>query len=362
MTPEQVELTKRLIGEGKKFHEIIIEIKKETSEPFNAIEIEEIRKGLTNQLTNQQTEQRTEQVNIIKFGGLKPMNIPRPESFIPGLIPTKRLTSISGQSGTGKTVLAANIFDAISGGNGFLGFDVKKTGSVYYECYERGADFLMETFDRVFRHEWPNYPNSEARYVSPSTIKGSKFDWIKGMFGRLSFKPDVVILDHVSKLVPYNTTACSNFLEKLEEFGLQNDIAFIVLFQPVKGGKGTAKGRSEDAANFSTKVEMWPIGGRKVKITIRPHLGEVKGIIAEQDNYRWKWVGEFDPDRESEVEETQTPESRKQNKRADLAELRAHFQKTGKIPTIGEIQKILPGCKHSTAQNRLKELKQTLAA
>ena len=156
------------------------------------------------------------------------MNMPAVKWYLDGLIPD-HLTSLAAFTGTGRTIFALNMVEAIGNGGELLGYRASQKAPVYYACFERGEPYLYRTIEKVWRNTWPSHLEGCAiKYHDPCSDElQERYAWVESLLG-LPIPPQVIILDHLAELFTIGTRSCSEFLQKLARLAVTKHIGIII--------------------------------------------------------------------------------------------------------------------------------------
>jgi RecA-family ATPase len=200
----------------------------------------------------QQTSAITKSMDPAKFDGVV---LPKREWLVPDLIPMKKVTSLYGDGGTGKTLLALQLGVAVAIGGDFLGFEMPK-GKVYALLAENDSDDTHLTLHNICRSNNIQFKDlagqmrisSRAGMVSQlvsygtgNTIESDLLEAIRKEVELL--QPKYVLLDNAAETFSGNESdrgQVSDFVGRVgTRIALETGAAVFLLAHPSVAGKAS---------------------------------------------------------------------------------------------------------------------------
>lgn len=188
--------------------------------------------------------------------------IPNRDWVVPNLIPSKTVTLMMGDGGTGKSLLALQLAAAAVTGQDWIGNEVKQ-GPVVVLSAEDDEDELHRRFDAVFRHFNADMRTvNDLRFLSLAgedavlgglhneQIKPTKlFHFVEAEVART--KPVLVVFDTLADLFggnEINRTQTRQFIGLLRGISVRHDCASLLLGHPSVAGMQSGTGSSGSTA------------------------------------------------------------------------------------------------------------------
>lgn len=260
---------------------------------------------------SQQSVRKSEFFSASEFGSSL---APKRKWLVQDLIPQKTVTLLSGDGGTGKSLLALQLAVAVSTGSQWLGREVEAGGVIYLsaeddtdELHRRLTDILTAgsmSFDRLSALTIRSLAGEDALLALDAKLALAKSDLFEELNRRAgSENPALIVLDTLADLYPANENERAKvrqFIGMLRGLAIENNCAVLLLSHPSLTGLNSGSGTSGSTAwNNSVRSRLYLSRSSESGAEIDPNarILEVKksnyGKIGEQIGLRWNH-GVFD--------------------------------------------------------------------
>jgi len=226
--------------------------------------------------------------------------IPDRDWFLPGLVPARNVTLLSGDGGVGKSLLALQIAAASALGIETMGLSPRR-GKVFYlgaedeeDEFKRRISQIVQGHGRTLADLDGNFRLSpmagedatlvlpdKAKNLAPTAMMESLIDQVT------SFRPDLLILDTSADLFggdEINRVQVRQFVGMLRKIAMGIDCAIILLSHPSIQGMQSGSGLSGSTAwNNSVRSRLY--------LTSVPDDDEARVLTTVKSNYSKKGGG-----------------------------------------------------------------------
>lgn len=251
--------------------------------------------------------------------------VPRRQWLVPDLVPGRTVTLLSGDGGTGKSLLALQLACAVALGRPWIGRDVATGGAVYISA-EDDRDELHRRLAAVAEAE--NFDLADLDRLHMSSLAGQ--DALLATLdpgGRLApsplfreveaqvedLGPALVVLDTLADLFPGNENdraQARQFVGLVRGLAIRHECAIVLLSHPSVAGMASGTGLSGSTAwNGSVRSRLYldrvkdagnfePDPDARVLKTMKANYGPTGGEIA----LRWeagRFVAQSQPEAET---------------------------------------------------------------
>lgn len=205
---------------------------------------------------------------------LKGQPVPPREWLVPDLIPSRTVTLLGGDGGTGKSLLAKLLAAACVTGKPWMGLPAKAGPAVYFtaeddkdEVHRRLDDILRATggsYDDLGNLIFCSHAGQDALLATQAspTAPLQPTDLYRRLDMRMAaVKPVVVVLDTLADLFPGNENdraQARQFVGLLRALAIKHDCAIILLAHPSLSGLNSGSGTSGSTAwNNSVRSRLY---------------------------------------------------------------------------------------------------------
>jgi len=193
---------------------------------------------------------------------LKNVPVPCMKWHVPGMVPHATATLLTGDGGTGKSLIAMQLAVATAAGALWIGQDVAP-GPVIYLSAEDDLEELHRRLDRILIADGLTYADVSGLFIRSTVGEGA----LLAERGRESFKPSalareieafarqtgarLVVLDTLANFYPgdeNDRAQVTQFVDVLKGVALRCDCAVVTLAHPSKSAMETGAGYSGSTA------------------------------------------------------------------------------------------------------------------
>ena len=188
-------------------------------------------------------------------------HVPPLEWIVPGIIPARTVTLLSGDGGVGKSLIACQLAACVTAEQPWLGQPVLSTGPVLYVSAEDDRDELHRRVDKILNHYGVSYDDiADLHFVElvgegavlavPDKRDGLirktiRFQQIEAEVERL--QPVLVVLDTLANLFAGNEndrTQVGQFISLLRALTVDHGTTVLLLAHPSLSGLNSGSGTS----------------------------------------------------------------------------------------------------------------------
>jgi RecA-family ATPase len=202
------------------------------------------------------------------------VEVPPRRWIVPGMIPDRTVTLLSGNGGSGKTGLCLQLMAAMAFGTEWLGKEVTKGRSIYYGAEDEVQE-LHRRFAGIVEHEGRSLKDLEGIRVIPMTERDPMLATPSNsrglltptsVFSQLSDAVDdlaakLVVLDASADVFggdEISRTQVRAFVSMLRTAAIKSDCAIVLLAHPSLTGIATGTGLSGSTAwNNSVRSRLY---------------------------------------------------------------------------------------------------------
>lgn len=198
--------------------------------------------------------------------------VPQMRWLVEELVPQKTVTLLSGDGGTGKSLLALQLAVAVATGSSWIGRPVE-CGRVIYLTAEDDEDELHRRLDKILAPDFVDYDELGGLTLRSLVGESALLASDEGnhlaespLFGELCAKahderPALIVIDTLADVYPGNENDRSKvvqFVGQLRRIALQYDCAVLLLSHPSLTGLTTKTGTSGSTAwNNSVRSRLF---------------------------------------------------------------------------------------------------------
>lgn len=236
---------------------------------------------------------------------LKGRPVPERPWLVPNLVPDRTVTLLSGDGGTGKSLLALQLAVGVAAGGGWLGLPAK-TGRVIYLSAEDDDDELHRRADDILRAAGRSYDEvagltlrslagEDALLAIESGLALLQSELFRELEARAADEaPALVVIDTLADVYPANENdrmKVRQFIGILRGLAIRQRCAVMLLGHPSLSGLSSGTGASGSTArnnSVRSRLYLWrvtseghePNPDRRVLGTMKANYGRVGGEIA----------------------------------------------------------------------------------
>ena len=202
-----------------------------------------------------------ELLETIALATLAGAAVPAQRWIVPGLIPDRNVTDLSGDGGTGKTLLALQLCVAVATATDWIGLGVPDTtGTVLYVSCEEEIDEIHRRINNIVAGSGLSIGDLKHFHVADLTVAAST-DLARGEHGSLALtalyetlartlarlRPKLVVLDTRADVYGANENdrgLVRSLVQALRRQCLSSDLAVLLLSHPSLTGINSGTGQS----------------------------------------------------------------------------------------------------------------------
>lgn len=246
--------------EPSKVKDAFARLKPERHEAAATVEEQE---SANNDVAGQEQEPKSS-LNVVSLADFEGTPVPERRWIVEGLVPDRTVTDLSGDGGTGKSLLALQLAIAMSAGRGWLGY-VPVAGRVLYLSAEDELDELRRRAKAILARELLTEGALQQLRIADLTMSSSTelavlgpdrsllmtqlFDQVRDEVA--SWRPKLVILDTRADVFGGNEidrVQVRKFVRALRHICLEYDLAVLMLSHPSVTGMNSGTGQSGSTA------------------------------------------------------------------------------------------------------------------
>lgn len=211
-------------------------------------------------LTPAAGEEKTDLLPLFCARDLDGRDVPPRRQLVKGLIPARAVTLLSGDGGTGKSLVALQLGVAVQLSTRWLGHEVSETGPVIFFTAEDDRDEIHRRMNDILRRESASFKDLDGLHVAPlageDALLGeaTREGIIKptGLFHALEshtqrLKPKLVVIDTLADTFggdEIKRAQARQFIGLLRGLAMRYDTAVLLLAHPSLSGMNSGSGMS----------------------------------------------------------------------------------------------------------------------
>lgn len=230
--------------------------------------------------------------------------VPSRKWLVRGLVPSRTVTLLGGDGGTGKSLLALQLAHAVATGGRWLGLETETGGALYLsaeddeeELHRRVADVAGSDLDRLDRLTLRSLAGEDAlvAWLDPKGKVLTPSPFLAEIEARIiADRPALVVLDTLADLFPGNENdraQARQFIGLLRGLAIRHECAVLLLAHPSLSGLNSGSGTSGSTGwNNSVRSRLYlervidggyePDPDARLLRTMKANYGRTGGEIA----------------------------------------------------------------------------------